>query len=547
MNRTVLVGMVLCLGCGESVAPPAPIASLSLSPRSGQILPGEYLQLAAVPLDSAGDPVIGLPVRWASSDSAVASVSSNGAVRGIAVGRTLITATVGALVEGATVDVVPPVDSVSVAPSGLTIVVQGLLELRATLFDSTGGTLSGRPILWTSSDTTVAVVSDAGRVTGRTTGSVTITARSGSTADDAVLSVRTVAFETLDISEFGLVCGVTSDSAGFCWNSSDFDQGNGGRTSGRGPIGIASLEKFRLITGGEAFACGLATTGTAYCWGLGGRLGDGGSSASSVPVAVSGAMSFTTLSSGHSHTCGLTTNGDAYCWGRNVFGALGVGTNDSYILVPTLVTGGLKFLSVSAGVYVTCGLAVDSTAYCWGFNYRGQLGTGDSANRPAPTPVSGGLKFRSLVTASEHSCGIATTGDAYCWGSNHYGELGTGDSTGSPVPVAVAGGVTFTSISPGGDHGWNDITCSLTAGGTAYCWGYGADGTLGNGVTANSPVPVQVSGGLTFGYLIAGSFATCGITTGAVTYCWGVNNAGRLGTVDTSAIVTAPSRVLGQP
>jgi alpha-tubulin suppressor-like RCC1 family protein len=34
----------------------------------------------------------------------------------------------------------------------------------------------------------------------------------------------------------------------------------------------------------------------------------------------------------------------------------------------------------------------------------------------------------------------------------------------------------------------------LTRKGTAYCWGYGAFGQIGDGTTGDSPIPTLVSG-----------------------------------------------------
>ena len=49
-------------------------------------------------------------------------------------------------------------------------------------------------------------------------------------------------------------------------------------------------------------------------------------------------------------------------------------------------------------------------------------------------------------------------------------------------------GVSFQSITANGSH-----TCALTAGGKAYCWGYGSSGQLGNNSATNSPIPLAVS------------------------------------------------------
>jgi hypothetical protein len=39
------------------------------------------------------------------------------------------------------------------------------------------------------------------------------------------------------------------------------------------------------------------------------------------------------------------------------------------------VLGSLRFRQLSAGVFVTCGIATDDATYCWGMNGFGQAGT----------------------------------------------------------------------------------------------------------------------------------------------------------------------------
>jgi len=86
---------------------------------------------------------------------------------------------------------------------------------------------------------------------------------------------------------------------------------------------------------------------------------------------------------------------------------------------------------------------MSGAAYCWGYNAYGQLGDGTTTDRLVPTPVAGGLTFAAvsagpIVPFYGHTCGVTTSGTAYCWGDNFRGELGDGTTTQRLVPTAVA-------------------------------------------------------------------------------------------------------------
>ena len=53
----------------------------------------------------------------------------------------------------------------------------------------------------------------------------------------------------------------------------------------------------------------------------------------------------------------------------------------------------------------------------------------------SPYPVTGGRSFTALSVGESHSCGIAVNTRAYCWGN----ILGNGTLDASSTPVAVAG------------------------------------------------------------------------------------------------------------
>jgi uncharacterized protein YjdB len=85
----------------------------------------------------------------------------------------------------------PAISSVFITPSAGTIAVGNTLQLiaTATYSDQSTSPLSGSEVGWTSSDTTVATVSNSGLVTGVSTGTATITASSRGVSGTASITV----------------------------------------------------------------------------------------------------------------------------------------------------------------------------------------------------------------------------------------------------------------------------------------------------------------------------------------------------------------------
>src|SRR2546425_11916692 len=63
------------------------------SPASSNLTAGQTVQLTATLKDGAGNVVINRPITWASSDSAMATVSGSGLVSALGAGSPTITAT----------------------------------------------------------------------------------------------------------------------------------------------------------------------------------------------------------------------------------------------------------------------------------------------------------------------------------------------------------------------------------------------------------------------------------------------------------------------
>jgi alpha-tubulin suppressor-like RCC1 family protein len=310
------------------------------------------------------------------------------------------------------------------------------------------------------------------------------------------------------------------------------------------PSVITAPVAFASISPGFQDTCALTADGNVYCWGIndGGQLGiDTSTFLSPAPVSMSGNFSFASLNVGTSHACGVSTGGATLCWGFNNRLQLGFDGPD-FSFDPVQVSGGLTFTSVVAGYEHSCGLDQGGGAHCWGWNYWGQLGVDSLSAASSPQPVSGGFAFSSIASGMEHSCGLTSAGEAYCWGKSGQYQLGhdPGPFNFQITPVAVSGGLIFTDLAAGWEH-----TCGITLDGSAYCWGRGWAGQLGDGANLERESPVRVAGGIRFQTISAGWFHTCGLATDGLAYCWGNNTSGQLGSGTPSTNV--PTMVLGQP
>ncbi|MDH3208040.1 MAG: hypothetical protein OEO79_15675 [Gemmatimonadota bacterium] len=284
------------------------------------------------------------------------------------------------------------------------------------------------------------------------------------------------------------ICGLDSTGEAVCWGANEGGQlGDGTRTDRSSPVPVRAELLFSSLTAGAAHTCGVAGGGVAVCWGqnLSGQLGDGSRTDARFPRAVGGGILFRQLVAGWNHTCGLTSNGNAFCWGPNSEGQLGDGSRLDR-LTPALVGGSIE--SLAAGSNHTCGIGGNGVL-CWGDNRFGQVGDGTNEGRSQPEEVAG-LPSRALELAAGavHTCAIVADGSAYCWGQNLRGQLGTGDTQNRNRATLVVGGHRFSSIHAGGA-----LTCGITTAGEQYCWGLNQDGQLGDGTRESRSSPVRVS------------------------------------------------------
>ena len=517
-----------------------PVRDIFVTPRDAQVLvhspalATDTVVLAAVATGRNGTVRGEIPIDFESSDESIATVDEDGIVRALRPGTVRITAKACGESASTQVTVLASVANVTLTPASDTVVAGDTATFMARAFGPGGVLVRNVEFTFTTSnpavtvvqtsDTTASIVSAASF-----SGSVTVTATGEGVPGTASLLILPRVFLAGSIVAPGgidagddAVCGIISTGQLFCWGLNNIGQ-LGAETDSTCYPGVELDEAVDDTVAVSNKPCSL------------------------VPLRVSRQLAFSVVSAGDSTSCGLTAEGKAYCWGEGEHGEIGNG-NVSAQRTPMAVGGAHTFSTISAGGSHVCALATGGTAWCWGNDLDGQLGDDRLVHSTTPIPVSGGSApavFASISAGFRHTCALNSVGVAFCWGNNDFGQLGVGAFGGlADSPVAVATALRFQSISAGGDH-----TCGVTTGGAAFCWGSNVAGQLGRGTIGDSsPVPVAVTGGLSFARISASSGSslinpeseaglpfkvarghTCGLTTGGAIYCWGDNGDLQLG------------------
>lgn len=203
-------------------APPAAVADVRLDVASLSLLVGQVRTLSVTATDATGATLGGRAVTWSSTDSTIASVNSSGTVNALAAGTAIVSATVEGKVAAAPVTVaLVPVASVAVIPGTASLFVGGTIDLAATAKDSSGNTLTGRAITWSSASSDVATVSSAGVVTALGAGTAVISATVEGKVGTATMTVSLVPVKevTVSLSNGSVYVGATATATAVALDS----------------------------------------------------------------------------------------------------------------------------------------------------------------------------------------------------------------------------------------------------------------------------------------------------------------------------------------
>jgi alpha-tubulin suppressor-like RCC1 family protein len=328
-------------------------------------------------------------------------------------------------------------------------------------------------------------------------------------------------------------CGVFGGRA-YCWGANDSGQlGDGGTANVPAPRAVMlPAGVVDDLNVGETNGCAIVA-GRLYCFG---DLGD------PAPKEVVLGSAATAVSLGRVFRCVLAMK--VQCWGANDEGELATGNMTPRTMPGPINFNGPTITAIDAGDDHACALDAAGDAHCWGHNDNGTMGAGSVNPTAQLVPNTVINKVHGLPNIGGwHACAI-TAGAVACWGQGTSGELGNGVQADQATPVPVIGLTAgVAAIATGGGPNDRDATCAIQNG-AVRCWGGGAFGRLGNGATDDQLTPVDVIGlPLPAVEVAAGYGHACAVLTDGSAWCWGRGLAGELGD-GTMANRLMPVRVL---
>lgn len=212
-----------------------PVEKITINNNESSVVKGQTLQLSAT---VAPEDATNKELNWSSSDEKVATVDKNGKVKGIALGVATITATAtdGSKVIASVDITVKPILVKEIKLSGApeSVIRGGTFNIKATISPANA---DNQEVSWKSSDESVAIVDQNGKVTALAVGKVTITATSDENPEikaSATVTVKPISVVEIKLSNLpesvmigdtftikATVLPTDADNKKVIWQSSD--------------------------------------------------------------------------------------------------------------------------------------------------------------------------------------------------------------------------------------------------------------------------------------------------------------------------------------
>jgi len=279
------------------------------------------------------------------------------------------------------------------------------------------------------------------------------------------------------------------------------------------------------------------------------------------------------VAAGAHHVLSLSSSGEVKAWGEQLSGRLGNGlATTANVTSPVASKSGANSpitdaLAIGAAQNhslvlrkQTGDIGVWNSVYSFGDNASGELGDNSTVAKSYAVRVKTGattyLNNCQMVRAGDNFSGaLGEDGKVYMWGSQGGGKLGNGLASGNKLTAGVvkidAGNElsNIVSLSLG-----SACTLARDASGSAWSWGWGTNGRLGQGSATNQPYAAKVKMSAAAGDVLTGAYdISAGGTHSVVVrkiggenytvWAFGDASQGRLGNNNTTTDKLYPDRV----
>ena len=220
------------------------------------------------------------------------------------------------------------------------------------------------------------------------------------------------------------------------WNNSSF------------AIPVSDLDNIKQVSVGSGFVATLANDGTVWSWGNGayGQLGNGAYSTKNVPVQATGVSDVTKIVTTYYTTLVLKEDGTVWAWGNNGYGQLGDSSFSNKATAMQVKIDGSTYLTdvvdIGANAYTNYAITSEGTVYGWGQGALGQIGNNETNNKNLATKMTRrwgselGDKVVRLSSDSTNSCTnymITEDGSLVGSGRSNNGQMLNGTTSYSSV------------------------------------------------------------------------------------------------------------------
>ncbi|KAI3833658.1 hypothetical protein MKW92_041907 [Papaver armeniacum] len=204
------------------------------------------------------------------------------------------------------------------------------------------------------------------------------------------------------------------------------------------------------------------------------------------------------VSASHNHAAFVMHSGEVFTCGDNSSYCCGHGEVGRAIFRPRLVEAlkGVSCKQVATGLSFTAFLTNQGHVYTCGINTHGQLGHGDSVDKPTPKIVGLLESVGSVVqiaSGPSYTLAVMNDGTVYSFGSGSNFCLGHGEQHNESLPRVIQSfkrkNIHVVRVSAGDEH-----AIALDSNGFAYTWGKGYCGALGQGDEIDKTTPTQLNG-----------------------------------------------------